>query len=156
MHDCEAGVHGSLSLARDVMVRVRGSQSGLQSFNARLRGGSACLQGCDAHVQRGSTRLHMSYARVHRVISVVHRQRRAQSVDSKGKSACLGRAAQRRITHAQGHCTSAQREIRRAATHARAHERKSRVQEDSSVGKKRQCNWAQKLLSCAHGPSRRA
>jgi hypothetical protein len=58
MHECEAWVRRNLSPVRLVIVRVQGRHAWLQS--------------CDARVQRGSACLHMSYAHVHRDISVVH------------------------------------------------------------------------------------
>jgi hypothetical protein len=58
MHECEAGVHSSLSPVQGVIVRARGSHASLQNHNARVRRGSACL--------------HMSYAHVRRDMLVVH------------------------------------------------------------------------------------
>lgn len=116
IQECEAGMHRSSSPVHGVMVRVRGSYALLQSRNARVQRSSACL--------------HMSSAHVQRDMSVVHWQRRVQSVDSRGKSACLGVVVMRHFTRAEGHCTaaarhvtSAPRDVRDAATYVRAAQR---------------------------------
>lgn len=108
-------------------VSAHGNLSSMQREMERMRESHACQQGHDASVQRRSTCLHMTYAHVHRDISVVHGQRRAQSADSGREFASRDRTAQRHITRAHGHCTSASRDgtsarwdVRDASAHAHA------------------------------------
>jgi len=135
MRECQPDVRGSLPPAGGVMTHVRGSSTSPQSCNARVQRACTRLHASQTHVHRDWTRLHTNETHVSRDISVVYRQRRVQSADSKGEFACRGRAAQKHLTRAQGHLTSARRDIRFAAVHA--------------PGARRQILRARRLVSCA-------